>query len=81
MMRAALIEPAIFQDQDLVHIFKPNQAMSDEQGCSAAHYIEKRIQYLLLSERVKIGGGLIEDQDRRIFQQHPCDRQPLTFTT
>jgi hypothetical protein len=80
-MPAALPDAAIFEDQNLIHILQPNQAMGDKQGGPFAYHFEKRSQQLLFGQRIEIGGGQVEDQDRGIFQRHAGNRQAPAFAT
>jgi len=50
-------------------MFKPEEAMGNEQGCFIPHGFEESIQHLFFGLRVKVCRWLVEDQDRGIFQQ------------
>ncbi len=79
-VRPALADPAVVHHQDLVHVLQSHQAVGDEQGGPVLHQPEQGIQHFLLRQRVEICRGLIQDEDRRLLQQSPGDRQPLAFT-
>ena len=80
-MRAFLDDSTAVQDQDAVGLEDRCEAMGDDEGGSADHQLVE----CLLDENLAFGverrGRLVEQQNGRVAQDRPCDRNALTLTT
>ena len=75
---AALDDPALVEDDDLVAVADGAQAVGDDQAGAAAAaevVVDER-----LGHRVERAGRLVEDEQRRVADQGPGDLQPLPLT-
>ena len=89
MIQAALLDQtcmcsafhnlAVVHHNDFIHVFQSDQTVGDQQGCFLFHHAKQSFKHLFFGERVEVGSGFIQDQNRRIFDQHARNRQPLTF--
>ncbi|MND85551.1 hypothetical protein D3C80_774820 [compost metagenome] len=57
------------------------QAVSDHQGGAPAHQGRQCLLDQVFALRIEGAGGFVEQQDRRIHQQGPGDRQALALAT
>ena len=64
---AAFGDAAGFEDQDLVGVDDGGQAVGDDQGGAAAGDAVQALLQGLFGAAVQGRGGLVEDQDRRVF--------------
>ena len=71
MVRAALGHPAMVEDDDLVEPVESFQLVGDEQEGAAAGGVEQIGDHRGAGFRVEVGGGLVDDQQRRIGEQRP----------
>jgi len=77
---AGLHDPPVLEDQDPVGREHRGQSMGDHEAGAA---MEQRLQGgldELLGDGVEVAGGLVEDQDAGVFEDHPGDRDSLLFT-
>ncbi len=78
-MVALLDDPAVAQDDDPVGVAHGREAVGDhDTGAPGHHYVEAGLD-LLLGEGINAGGGLVEDEDRRVLQQHARQRDQLAL--
>lgn len=79
-MGAALDNLALIHDQDQVGFLDGCQAVSDHQGSTTLHDVVEGCLDMTLRLGIQRRGGLIEDQQRRVFEQRPGNRQTLALT-
>ena len=73
-MRAAGDDPAAVEHEDLVRPADGAEPVGDHEGGAALHQlVESRLDHAL-GLRVDAGGGVVEDEDARILQKGPGDR-------
>src|SRR5437763_10507229 len=77
IVRSALNRATIVEDDDLVGVDDGRQAMSDHDRSPAFGHPVERLLDRLLSPAVERGGRLVQDQDRRGFEQGAGDRNAL----
>ncbi|MNF66900.1 hypothetical protein D3C84_487010 [compost metagenome] len=77
---AALDDLALVHHQNQVGFFDGRQAVSDDQRGATFHDLVQRRLNMALGFGVEGRGGLVEDQQWRVFQQCPRNRQALTLT-
>ena len=70
---------AIIQHQNPIHLGDCGQAMRDGDDGFALHHPVKRVLDRRLDLAVERAGGLIKDQNRCVFQDHPRQGDPLTL--
>src|SRR6266508_1157546 len=74
---AALDQAAVVQHQDLVGGQHRRQPVGDrDRGPPGKQRLEGRLDELL-GDGVQVGGGLVQQQDARVLEDHPGDRDPL----
>lgn len=76
-MGAPLDEAAVVEDQDLVGGHDGRQPMGDDQGRAATQGLVEGGLHGGLVLGVEVAGGLVEDDDAGVLQQHPGDGQAL----
>ena len=64
-------------DEDLVGCQDRAQPVRDDNAGAPAHRPVERLLDQRFGLRVQVGGRLVQDQDARVFQQHPRDGEPL----
>src|SRR5699024_2017110 len=74
---AVLQDALLSQDQDTVVVLDGGQAVGDGQGGAAMGQFFQALAHQDLALVVQGAGGLVQDQDGRVFQKDPCDAQPL----
>lgn len=67
-MRDALDHLTFFPDQDFVHYLQAFHAMSDQQHRPAASGLQDVDHQFVRQLVLKVGGGLVQDQDRKVCQ-------------
>ena len=76
-MVAALDDAALLDHKNLVGAANGRQAMGDDERRAALHQLGKPA----LDHRLRFGiertGGFVENEDARLGQESPCNRQPL----
>ena len=78
-MSALLDDVAVFHDEDQVRIADGGEPVGDDEAGLSAHQLPHRRLKLLLGTGIHIGGGLIQDQQRRVLQQCPGNGQALAL--
>ena len=78
-MRAALDDFAMVDHEDLVGRADRAQAVRDHEAGAAFHQPQQGLLDVLLGPGVDAAGGLVEDQDRRVGDRGPGDRQQLAL--
>ncbi len=76
---AALEDAAFLQDEDEVGVADGGEAVRDDEGGAAGEEALERLLDEELGVRVDAGGGFIEDEDGRIFQESAGDGDALFF--
>ena len=79
-MGAPLDDPSLVQHDDLVGIAHGGEPVGDHQHGPVLHQAIDRLLDQSLRFGVEGAGGLVEDQDRRVAQQCPGDRDPLALS-
>ena len=79
LMCALLGDAAIFQHNDLIGICHGGQAMGNHQHGAPFGCAFQRALYLALGFGVEGAGGLVEQQQRRVFQQGARNAHALFF--
>ena len=79
-MVADFFHLAVLQDHDLAGGGGARQAVGDENGGLFAAQRFELVEDLLLSERVELSGGLVEDQDIGIAVERPGNGDLLPLT-
>src|SRR5579875_92546 len=67
---ALLDDAAPVEDDDAVGVTNGREPVGDEDGRAIFKYKVKPLLNLCLGERIDAGGGLVEDDDGRLLQQH-----------
>src|SRR5262249_40279574 len=70
-------EPALVGDEDGVGGQDRRQPVGDNQRGAASQQVGRGGLDVVFGEAVKVGGGLVQDDDPRVAQDDPGDRQPL----
>ncbi len=77
LVAALLDQSAAVEDQDAVGVAQRREPVGDGDRRAAAGERLERLLDRLLALGVDAAGGFVEDQDRRIVQDRPGDREPL----
>ena len=78
--RAVVDDAAAIHDDDPVEAPQRRQPVRDRDDRAALHQIVQRGLDQLFGFGIQRAGRLIQQQDRRVLQQRPRDRQPLALT-
>src|SRR5262249_59492774 len=76
---AALDDTAAMEHQDTAGVANGGESMRDDEGRAAFHHLAQRRLDSGLGQRVERAGRLIENEDWRILEQRPRDRQTLAL--
>ena len=76
-MRPGLDDPALVDDEDRVRAADRRQAVGDDERRPVLHDVGQGGLDQSLGFRIERRGGFIQDQDGRIFEKSPGDRQAL----
>ena len=79
-MPSTLDHPAVLQNQDLVHIVHPHQAVANHQSRAPGQQLFERLPDRLFGQRIQVCGRLVQDQQRRILQQSAGYCHPLALS-
>ena len=77
VVRAPLHHPSRVEHHDLVRVAHGGQTVRDHQHGPLGHEPVDRLLHQPLRLGVQRAGGLVEDQDGRVAEQRPGDRDPL----
>src|SRR4051794_30095990 len=79
IMRAALNNVAVFEDEDLIGAPNGAEAMGNDEARAAGEELGQRPLNTQLGQRIDAAGGFVEDQNPRIGQHGPreADELPL----
>ena len=66
-MRSMRLDLSVFYDKDLITVLNCGQSVRNDNKCFSLDQFRDRILQDRLIFRIGIGGGLIEDHDRRIL--------------
>ena len=80
-MGAALHDLAFLQHHDLVGVADGAKAVRDHDRGAVLHHLVDRILHEAFAFRVERGSGFVQNKDRRVFDQRPCNGKPLPFGT
>lgn len=72
-------QPALVDDRDALGMLYRGQAMGDHQRGTAGHQAGQRLLDQVFTLCIKGTGGFVQQQDRRIDQQGPGNRQALAL--
>lgn len=81
IMVTLLDKLAIFQNHNLISIFNRRKTMRNNKGRSAYHQAVQSLLYHALAFRIECRGCLVENQNLRVLQYCPGNRNALTLTT
>ena len=76
-MGAAFHHVAFFHDVDAVRIYDLGEAVGDDDHRAALLDGVERVFDLLGSDGVEAGGGLVEEDDGRVFEEKPGNGDAL----
>ena len=80
-MLSALYDPPLIHDQNLIGISHGCEPVGDHYHGFAPDKFGQGLLHLLFIFRVKAGGGLIKNDDRRVFQNRSGNGNPLALST
>lgn len=75
--RALLCDAAVGQHDDLIGRFDSAHPVGDHQNGLAGKQAGKRALHFGFVFHIQAGGGLVQQDDRGVFQERPGDRDPL----
>ena len=78
-MRSALDDPAVIENQDLVRAHDRRKPVRDHDAGAMRHQMLERLLDQPFGRRVDARRRFIQNQNRRILQERPRDREPLLF--
>src|SRR5690349_1041231 len=78
---AALDDRAVLYREDDIGVSDRREAVRDGDRGSALDQGLERLLDDALTFGVQRRGGLVEDEDRRVFEDHARDREPLALST
>lgn len=78
LVRALLTDAPLVQHQNPHRPLRSREPVGNDQSGAAAGQPFQRLLHYLLAVGVQRAGGLVENQDRRVFQEHPGNGEPLT---
>ena len=78
-MAAAFGDAAAFEDEDLVGVADGGEAVGDDEARAVFHQMVEGFLDETLGGGVNTGGGFVEDEDRRVFQEGTGDGEALFF--
>ena len=78
-MRAALDHRALVENENSVGAADGREAVGDDDGGAALEELRERFLDCLLAGRIDVRGGLVEDEDRRVFEERAGDGDPLAL--
>src|SRR5271156_2930861 len=81
LVGAALDDVSAVDDEDDIGVTDGREAVRNRDRGAPLHQRLERALNDALRLGVERRGSLVEDQDRRVFQDHAGDRQPLALTT
>src|ERR1700736_818484 len=79
LVGAAFEDLALFDDQDLVGAADRREPVGDDEGGSALHQEVEAALDQGFGLGVERAGGLVQDQDARVGEDGPGDREPLAL--
>lgn len=68
-MVSVLDQMACIENRDRVGVADGRKPMGDDDGGAIAHQRGERLAHLGFADRVKVRGGLVEDEDRSILEE------------
>ena len=78
-MRPRVDEASLVKHRDQIGRADRGQPVRNHDRRAVAHQVVERPPDERLVERVQVRRGLIEDQHRRVLEERPGDRHPLTL--
>ena len=78
-MIALFDDVPVLHKEDIVGIANGRKAMRDDKARSAAHELAHSFADLRLRSSIDRRGRLVQDQDGRIAQKYPRDREELAL--
>ena len=79
-MRALVDYVTLIDDDDLVRILNRLETVGDHDRCAPACELLYRLFYDSLRASVERRSRLVEEENRRVFQERPRDRDPLPLS-
>ena len=80
-VRAILDDLPGMEDDDAVEVGDRGQAVCDDDGRAALHELRDALLNVPLGHRVEAGRRLVQEEDRRVLENGPGDRDPLALAT
>src|SRR6202521_5566212 len=78
---AVFDNPSQFDDQDLIGAADGGKPVRDDEGRSSLHQVGKTLLDQLLRFRVETGSRFVENQDARLRENGPGNRNPLPLSS
>ena len=79
LVSAFFHDSAVLQDHDLIGVTYRREPVSNGQNGPLCPQFDNRLPDKLLGYGVKLACGLIENQNLRVSNNGPCQRQPLSL--
>src|SRR5437899_9431187 len=76
-VRSAFPDLSAFQDENFVRSANRGEPMRDHESGSPNHQVSERLLHEHLGFGIQLRGGLVENQNRRIFQDGARDGDAL----
>jgi len=78
-VRAALYDASVVEHENLVGVHNCGKAMRNHNRCPVRHQAFQRLLNQSFRRGVHARGRLIKNQNRRVLQERPRNREPLFF--
>ena len=72
-------DAAMVEDDDVIGLADGGEAVGNDEDGALAHEVVERLLDLAFGDGVHAGGGLVEDDKRRVFQEDAGDGEALFF--
>ena len=79
LVRAAFGDAALVEDDDAVGVADGREAVGDDDGGALRLEAREGAAHRLLVDRVQMRGRLVEDEDGRVLEDGPGDRDALAL--
>src|SRR5437773_9458079 len=80
-MCAALDRPPVFQDKDRGRLADRHEVVRNDDGGPPAHQAPQWVEDPISGLGVEVSGRLVQNEDGRVANHRPRNRDPLTLTT
>ena len=79
-MGALFDQASLVKDENLIGGQDGRESVGDHHRRSSNHQALESILNQRLRTRIERGSGFVEYENRRVFEEHPCDGEPLALT-